>query len=271
MQKYTESTFLIKEMDCPSEEQMIRMKLEPISGIEHLTFDIPNRTLTILHSSHLAEIDSALNSLNLGSTLSSSQIASNPQFIKETSQNDSKQKKTLFIVFAINFLFFVLEMTFGLISKSMGLVADSLDMLADAFVYAIALFVVGKATSKKKSVALLSGIVQLTLAVLGFLEVLRRFIVTETPPDFVTMITISFLALIGNAATLLLLKSEKSNEPHIQATMIFTSNDVLVNIGVIATGVLVLLFNSPYPDLLIGAAIFVLVLRGAIRILRLSK
>ena len=30
-------------MDCPSEEQMIRMKLEPYNEVKQLSFDIPNR------------------------------------------------------------------------------------------------------------------------------------------------------------------------------------------------------------------------------------
>jgi Co/Zn/Cd efflux system component len=35
--------FEITKMDCPSEENLIRMKLDGISGIVNLDFDIPNR------------------------------------------------------------------------------------------------------------------------------------------------------------------------------------------------------------------------------------
>lgn len=48
------------------------------------------------------------------------------------------------------FWFFVIEMTTGWISSSMGLIADSLDMLADSIVYALSLFAVGGAISRKK-------------------------------------------------------------------------------------------------------------------------
>lgn len=41
-------------------------------------------------------------------------------------------------------------MTTGWISSSMGLIADSLDMLADSIVYALSLFAVGGAVSRKK-------------------------------------------------------------------------------------------------------------------------
>jgi Co/Zn/Cd efflux system component len=56
-----------------------------------------------------------------------------------------------------------------------------------------------------------------------------------------------------------------------QASMIFTSNDVIVNIGVIIAGLLVLLTDSNYPDLIVGIIIFGIVARGSMRILKLGK
>jgi hypothetical protein len=34
--------FKISKMDCPSEEQIIRMKLDGLTNIQSLEFDIPN-------------------------------------------------------------------------------------------------------------------------------------------------------------------------------------------------------------------------------------
>ena len=55
-----------------------------------------------------------------------------------------------------------------------------------------------------------------------------------------------------------------------EASYIFSANDVLANLGVIAAGALVAWTGSPVPDLVIGAAIAGLVLRGAVRILSSS-
>ncbi len=55
-----------------------------------------------------------------------------------------------------------------------------------------------------------------------------------------------------------------------QASMIFTSNDVIVNIGVILAGALVYFTESKIPDLIIGICVFILVARGAFMILRLK-
>jgi Co/Zn/Cd efflux system component len=53
--------------------------------------------------------------------------------------------------------------------------------------------------------------------------------------------------------------------------MIFTSNDVIITLGVIIAGILVNWLSSNKPDLIIGILVFVLVIQGAIRILKLSK
>jgi len=153
----------------------------------------------------------------------------------------------------------------------MGLVAASRDMLADSIVYGLALFAVGGTMTRKKNVAKSAGYFQLILAVFGFIEVLRRFIGTETIPAFQTMIIISILALTGNGLCLYLLQKSKSREAHMQASMIFTSNDVVVNLGVILAGVLVFLTNTKYPDLIVGTLVFFIVGRGAIKIIKLSK
>ena len=53
--------------------------------------------------------------------------------------------------------------------------------------------------------------------------------------------------------------------------MIFTSNDIIINIGVIAAGALTLLTHSSYPDLIIGMIVFVIVLFGARNIFKIGK
>ncbi len=85
------------------------------------------------------------------------------------------------------------------------------------------------------------------------------------------MIVVSILALIANGVCLLLLQKSKSEEAHMKASMIFTSNDVIINLGVITAGVLVNWLNSNNPDLIIGTIVFVLVIQGALRILKLGK
>lgn len=265
--KIIKSKFLIQKMDCPSEENMIRMKLDDISSIKKLDFDIPARTLEIYHDGNPDLIKQRIDSLNFDSTLLKTETT---DFTSET-DDSTKQKKLLWSVLAINAAFFIIEMTTGWISGSMGLVADSLDMLADALVYGLSLIAVGGTIARKKSIAKMSGYFQMFLAFLGFFEVIRRFIGLDTPPDFQTMIVVSVFALIANGFCLYLLQKSKSDEAHMKASMIFTSNDVIINSGVILAGILVNVLNSNKPDLIIGAIVFVIVMRGARNILKLAN
>ncbi len=106
---------------------------------------------------------------------------------------------------------------------------------------------------------------------LGFIEVVRRFIGLERVPDFLTMVIVSIFALIANVICLYLLQKSKSKEAHMQASMIFTSNDIIINSSVIVAGFLVNWLDSSYPDLIIGAVVFIIVARGAFKILQLSR
>lgn len=260
------TTFDIPQMDCPSEENLIRIKLDGMREIKNLDFNIPKRQLTVFHEGEIEKIESSIIDLNLGGKRVSTEESGESEFEKPT-----EQRKLLWTVLAINFAFFALEMTTGLVSGSIGLIADSLDMLADAFVYAISLFAVGATVARKKRIATLAGYFQITLALLGFIEVVRRFLGIEEVPNFSTMIVVSILALVANGFCLYLLQKSKSKEAHMQASAIFTSNDVIINIGVIVAGISVYLLGSNKPDLIVGTIVFIVVVRGAMKILKLGK
>jgi len=266
------SRYHIERMDCPSEERLIRLKLEDLPGISSLFFDLDKRDLIVIHQEEDPEILMRLESLNLGATLAETRL------LKDSDKQDSisyeevrQQRRTLWIVLLINAAFFLIEMTAGFLSDSMGLVADSLDMLADAMVYGMSLMAVGASIVLKKRVSSFAGYIQLFLAEGGFLEVLRRVFFDENLPGFTSMFVISFMAMIANGICLYLLQKTRSQDIHMRASMLFTSNDVIINAGIILAGILVLLTRSPYPDLMVGSIVFIIVLRGSIRILRLRK
>ena len=261
------SEFHIPLMDCPSEENLIRVQLSAIESIHALEFDLQNRSLAVFHTGDPSVIEAAIHALGLQGKLVQSAVTDAP-----LESDSANQRNLLWAVLAINLAFFVVEVTTGLISRSMGLVADSLDMLADAFVYGISILAIGRSTNYKKNVATVAGYFQLVLASVGFLEIVRRFFLGIDLPDHRLMITISILALIANGICLFLLnRSQSKEEAHMKASMIFTSNDVIINLGVITAGFLVLWTQSVLPDLIVGSIVFILVLRGARRILVLGK
>ena len=122
----------------------------------------------------------------------------------------------------------------GVVRGVHGLLADSLDMFADAGVYGLALYAVRRNAQTKVRTAQVTGWLQGALAI-----------------------------------CLWLVSRHREGGARMKASTIFSTNDVIANLGVIAAGVLVALTGETYPDLVVGAIIALVVLFGARRILRL--
>lgn len=260
--------FKIPRMDCSAEEQLIRLKLEPIAGIQRLQFDLPARKLEVIHSGGMEEIQTRLEQLKLGATL----VVHDANVAESGNETaDTREKGPLIAALSINASLFMAEFIAGILAYSLGLIADSFDMLADAIVYGMALAAVGGGALKKANIARLTGYFQGFLACAGLVEVIRRGILGEGTPDFRVMILLSIIALIGNGATLLILSRSKGSGVHMKAAWICTSVDVQVNALVIASGVVVYFTESRIPDLAVGGVIFLLVANGARKILALSR
>lgn len=256
-------------MDCAAEEHLVRMHLADRPDVHGVTVDLDARTVTVIHHGSTELLLAWLHELDLGSSLVSDQET--PTSSGGSTDDPRPQRTALTLALVINAGFFVAELTAGLISGSMGLVADSLDMLADASVYALSLIAVGQAVTRQKRLAAASGYVQLGLALIGLVEVIRRVINGEPPPDVPTMIVVSGLALLANIVVLTVLRQARGEAAHLQAAWIFTSNDIKVNVLVIVAALLVAATSSAAPDLVVGTLIFVIVANGARRILRLSR
>ncbi len=180
------------------------------------------------------------------------------------------ESRTLIILLLINAIMFVVEISVGLLAESTGLIADSMDMFADASVYAISLYAVGRSLLVKARAAHISGIMQILLGILVLIDITRRFIY-GSEPESTLMITIGLLALAANTICLMLIYKHRQGEVHMRASWIFSKNDVIANLGVITSGFMVALLDSPYPDLIIGLLISIIVIRGGVFIIKDAK
>lgn len=176
------------------------------------------------------------------------------------------QSRVLWLLLAINATMFVAELVAGIIADSTGLIADSLDMLADAAVYGIGIYAVGRSGRIKVRAASVSGVCQILLALGVMVEIARRLI-WGSEPEALLMIGVSVVALLANIVCLLLISRHRAGEIHMRASWIFSKNDVIANSGVLLAGLLVLLLDARWPDLVIGAVIVLVVLRGGLSII----
>jgi len=180
---------------------------------------------------------------------------------------NKEESRVLVILLSINLAMFFVEITLGVISRSTALIADSLDMLADASIYGIGLYAVGREALVKIKAAHLSGILQILLGILVLFDISRRAII-GSEPESLLMVFAGVLALIANLICLRLISKHKDGEVHMRASWIFSKNDVIANFGIIIGGILVYQLDSRFPDLLIGLAISILVIRGGIAIIK---
>lgn len=263
----TRSVFRIPGMDCPSEEQMIRLRLAD-APVAALAFDLAGRRLTVDHDGDPAAILARLVPLGYGAELAESRALAAGEAQAAAPADDAAEARVLWILLAINAAMFVIELGAGLWARSAGLIADAMDMFADAAVYGVALYAVGRAARHKLAAARLAGVLQLVLALGALAEVVRRML-AGAMPEPVGMMGIALLALAANVACLVLIARHREGGVHMKASYIFSANDVIANLGVIGAGALVAWLGAPWPDWIIGLLIAAVVLAGAVRILRL--
>ncbi len=261
------TTFDMPKMDCAAEERLVRMALEGRPEIRNIDADLAARQVIVVHEGRADDVATALVALNLGARILETTAASELDEVVTPTRAD--EARTLKIVLAINAAMFFGEAIGALRADSSALLADSLDMFADAAVYGIALFGVHRARTTQLKAARLSGVLQLLLAAGALAEVFRR-VLFGSEPEAPVMIAVAAVALAANAISMWLLARHRSGGAHMKASWIFTTNDVIANFGVIVAAVLVRLLSSPFPDLVVATMIALVVLNGAVRILRLK-
>lgn len=184
----------------------------------------------------------------------------------EVEIKDKSQSRVLIVLLSINAVMFALEFGVGWYAESTGLIADALDMFADAMVYGVGLYAVGKAAGVKANAAMLSGVLQLLLGLLVISDIVRR-IVYGSEPVSLLIVLMGSIALIANIICLRLIMSHRKGDVHMRASWIFSKNDVIANLGVIIAGVLVWIFDSRWPDIIIGSIVAFIVMLGAKKII----
>jgi len=181
-----------------------------------------------------------------------------------------QERRAISIALALNATMFLVGTTAGLAAQSNALLADALDMLADSSAYGIALLAIGRAAAFKQRAAFTSGLILAVLGVGVIADAVRRALVGGEPEGWIMVLT-SILSLIVNTTVLKLLARYRKGEVHLRAAWIFTRADVIANLGVICAALFVIATASPIPDLVVGVAIGLYVIREAIEILREAR
>ena len=188
---------------------------------------------------------------------------------QELTELRGTHRNVLVAVLVINAVLFIVEAAAGLLANSTALLADSLDMLGDSLVYGFSLYVLWRSAAWKAKAALLKGTIMALFGAGVLLEVIYKTI-SGIVPSAETMGIVGALVLLGNGICFLLLLRHRADDLNMRSTWLCSRNDIIANLSVLAAAIGVKVFAASWPDILVGAAIAALFLKGAFTVLRES-
>lgn len=179
-------------------------------------------------------------------------------------------RRALAWVIAINLVGFVVVLIGGLIEGSASLSANALDFLADSATYAISLWAIGKSVGVRTGAALFKGfsLGAVALSVAGF-AAWRAW--SGAAPSGEAISALGLFGALANLAAAALLVRYRDGDANVRSVWLCTRNDLVQCLGVAATGVLVWLTGSRWPDLVVGVLLAGLFLQSAFAILRQAR
>jgi Co/Zn/Cd efflux system component len=180
---------------------------------------------------------------------------------------NKEERKLLAKVIWINLSQVALAGIVGLIINSSGLLGTALDSSGDTAIYLLSLYAVGRSIQAKVRAATFSGVFLSGLGILLLIDVIQKFFQGSEPVGW-AMIIVAIINTASNFWIVRLLKSHKQGGVHIKASIIFTDNDMWINLGIVISGLGVVIFKSPIPDLVVGIIIVLISLWGGLKILK---
>lgn len=155
-------------------------------------------------------------------------------------------------------------------AQSTGILADALDMLCDASGYALGLWTMGRGAAWESRAARWIGGLLALLGIGVLLEAVRRAFGAPAPLGTV-MMGYAVVAFAVNVYVMLRLARVRGGGVHLDAGYICTRADVIANIGVFVSGIIVWASGWRYADLIVAAGIAVFVFNEAREILERAR
>ncbi len=168
-------------------------------------------------------------------------------------------KRTVLIVALLNFGYFFVEGAVALAIGSVSLFADSVDFLEDTAVNLLIFVALGwPLAHRAKAGKVMAGVI-LVPALAALWQAVAKFQNPEAPDPLSLVLTAGGAVVINTICAVLLLGQRDHGGSMTRAAWLAARNDVVINLGIIAMGVLTLtLVPNGWPDLILGMGIVVL-------------
>jgi Co/Zn/Cd efflux system component len=179
---------------------------------------------------------------------------------------DTRFRRALWVVLALNFAMFVIEVAAGLGAGSVSLQADAVDFLGDSASYVITLVVLGRAPRWRTASAGLKGIAMGSFG-LWVMGATVWSLLSRGVPDPVVMGSVGALALAVNVFCAVLLFRFRGGDANMRSVWLCSRNDAIGNIAVMAAASGVFATGTAWPDLAVAAVMASLALYASVLVL----
>ena len=252
-------------MDCAKDAAEIERAVRKVPGVRTARVSVASQTLTFDAQDapmQRAGIEQAVSALGYRlDPLDAGGEAGNPAHITLA------YKRALWIVVILNLAYGVAEMVGGFLSGSQALRADALDFLGDGSITLLGLIAIGWSLRWRARSALIQGVFLAALG-LGVLVSTGYRAIVQVQPEADVMGMFGVMALAVNVAAAIVLIPHRTGDANMRAVWLFSRNDAIGNVAIVAAAFLVAWTDAPWPDLVVSAAIAALFLHSAWMIIR---
>lgn len=176
-------------------------------------------------------------------------------------------RRALAWVIAINLVGFAVVLVGGIVQGSASLSANALDFLADSATYAISLWAIGRSVGVRTAAALFKGL-SLALVALSVVALAAWRAWSGAAPSGEAISVLGLFGALANLIAAVLLAKYRDGDANVRSVWLCTRNDLVQCLAVAATGVLVWVTGSRWPDLIVGLLLAAVFLQSATSIIR---
>jgi cobalt-zinc-cadmium efflux system protein len=196
-------------------------------------------------------------------------------------QLDNVVGRPLKITLGLVLVIMVAEVIGGVLSNSLALLSDAGHMLTDALALGLSLFAMNLARRPATSTrtygyhraeimaALVNGTVLILVSVFIFYQAYQRFFALPAVKSPLMMI-VAVIGLVANLIGMFLLRRSSRKSINIKAAFWHIIGDTMSSVGVIIAGVIIFFTGWNIADPILAVLIGVVILWGAVRIVRES-
>jgi Co/Zn/Cd efflux system component/copper chaperone CopZ len=266
--------YFVTGMDCAKCAAKVEGAARKVEGVADVKVSIASQIMTLDvddPARRLPAVETAVTSLGyqldrLGPEGDAAE-GDDEDRIPDLSHVTPAYKRALWIVVLLNVGYGVVEIVGSFLAGSQALQADALDFVGDGMISFLGLIAVGWGLAARAKAALLQGIF---LALLGVGVIGSTFyrIFIEHEPQTTLMAGFAIVACIVNILAAVVLIPHRKGDANVRAVWLFSRNDAIGNLAVVAAAGLVWWLNSPWPDLVVAFAVAGLFLQSAWSIIR---